>query len=156
MCQNDYHHFWYIADLNLRKTVFLLTIIRSVKHSSAFICYYLQCIYIIVFLFNEKQILLCYIEIRASLIAQRVKNAGDPSSIPWSGRNPGEGIGYWLQYLWGFPGGSDDKESTCNVGDLGSIPGLGRTPEKGMATHWRISQTQGVSSKVTQKYLSSW
>ena len=23
----------------------------------------------------------------------------------------------------GFPGDSDDKESTCNVGDLGSIPG---------------------------------
>ena len=28
----------------------------------------------------------------------------------------------------GFPGGSDDKESTCNVGDLGSIPELGRSP----------------------------
>ena len=24
---------------------------------------------------------------------------------------------------WGFPGGSDSKESTCNVGDPGSIPG---------------------------------
>ena len=24
----------------------------------------------------------------------------------------------------GFPGGSVDKECTCNVGDLGSIPGL--------------------------------
>ena len=31
----------------------------------------------------------------------------------------------------GFPGGSDDKESTCNVGDLGSIPGLGRSPGGG-------------------------
>ena len=29
---------------------------------------------------------------------------------------------------WGFPGGSDVKESTCNAGDLGSIPGLGRSP----------------------------
>ena len=28
----------------------------------------------------------------------------------------------------GFPGRSDDKESTCNVGDLGSIPGLGGSP----------------------------
>ena len=28
----------------------------------------------------------------------------------------------------GFPGGSDDKESTCNMGDLGSIPELGRSP----------------------------
>ena len=30
-----------------------------------------------------------------------------------------------------FPGGSDDKESTCNAGDLDSIPGLGRSPEGG-------------------------
>ena len=29
---------------------------------------------------------------------------------------------------WGFPGGSDGKESACNVGGLGSIPGLGRSP----------------------------
>ena len=30
-----------------------------------------------------------------------------------------------------FPGGSDDKESTCNAGDLDSIPGLGRSPGGG-------------------------
>ena len=29
---------------------------------------------------------------------------------------------------WGFPGGSDDKESACSVGDLGSVPGSGRSP----------------------------
>ena len=29
---------------------------------------------------------------------------------------------------WGFPGGSDGKQSACNVGGLGSIPGLGRSP----------------------------
>ena len=27
-------------------------------------------------------------------------NAGDPSSIPWSGRSPIERIGYPLQYSW--------------------------------------------------------
>ena len=27
-------------------------------------------------------------------------NAGDPGSIPGSGRSPGEGIGYPLQYPW--------------------------------------------------------
>ena len=27
-------------------------------------------------------------------------NAGDPGSIPRSGRSPGEGIGYPLQYSW--------------------------------------------------------
>ena len=29
-------------------------------------------------------------------------NAGDPGSIPGSGRSPGEGIGYPLQYSWAF------------------------------------------------------
>ena len=32
---------------------------------------------------------------------------------------------------WGFPGGSDRKESACNAGDPGSIPGLGRSPGEG-------------------------
>ena len=31
-----------------------------------------------------------------------------------------------LRLLWGFPGGSDSKESACNAEDQGSIPGLGR------------------------------
>jgi len=30
-----------------------------------------------------------------------------------------------------FPGGSDDKESSCNAGDLGSIPVSGRSPGEG-------------------------
>ena len=29
---------------------------------------------------------------------------------------------------WGFPHGSDDKESAYNAGDMGSIPGSGRSP----------------------------
>ena len=33
--------------------------------------------------------------------------------------------------LWGFPGGSDSKESDCNVGNLGSVPGLGRSSREG-------------------------
>ena len=68
-------------------------------------------------------------------------DAGDPGLIPGSGRSPEEGIGYPLWYscwripmnrgarwatvhgdttewltLWGFPGGSDSKESTCKAG----------------------------------------
>ena len=51
--------------------------------------------------------------------------------------------------FFGFPGGSEGKESTCNVGDLGSIPGLGRSPEGGMAVHssilaWRIPMDRGA------------
>ena len=30
--------------------------------------------------------------------------------------------------LWGFPGGSDGKESACNAEDPGLIPRLGRFP----------------------------
>ena len=40
---------------------------------------------------------------RASLVAQTVEsacNAGDPGSIPGSGRSPGEGNGYPLQYSY--------------------------------------------------------
>ena len=49
--------------------------------------------------------------------------------------------------LWGFPGGSDRKESARDAGDLGSIPGLGRSPGVGKATHssilaWRTPQTE--------------
>ena len=31
---------------------------------------------------------------------ESICNAGDPSSIPGSGRSPGEGIGFPLQYSW--------------------------------------------------------
>ena len=34
-------------------------------------------------------------------------------------------------FFMGFPGGSEDKVSTCNAGDPGSIPGLGRSPGEG-------------------------
>ena len=33
--------------------------------------------------------------------------------------------------LWGFPGGSDGKESACNARDPSSIPGSGRSPGDG-------------------------
>ena len=57
-------------------------------------------------------------------------NAGDPGSIPVSGRDRRRDR-LPTPVFMGFPGGSDCKESTCNVGDLGSIPGLGRSPGEG-------------------------
>ena len=43
---------------------------------------------------------------------------------------------------WGFPGGSDGKESAynaaCSARDSGSIPGPGRSPGEGNATHSSI------------------
>ena len=41
------------------------------------------------------------------------------------------GMFFSLYVSFGFPGGSDGKESTCNAGDLGLIPGLGRFPGEG-------------------------
>ena len=62
----------------------------------------------------------------SSVGKKSICNAGDPGSIPGSGRSSGEGI-----VFLGFPCCSAAKASTCN-GMLGSIPGLGRSPgEKG-------------------------
>ena len=35
---------------------------------------------------------------------------------------------FLLLFIWGFPGGSDGKESASNAGDLGPIRELGRPP----------------------------
>ena len=53
---------------------------------------------------------------------------GDPGSIPGSGRSPGEGIGYPLQYSWASLGGSDGKEPACQCGRPGFNPWLGTIP----------------------------
>ena len=36
-----------------------------------------------------------------------------------------------LRCAWGFPGGSDGKESACSARDPDSIPGSGRSPGEG-------------------------
>ena len=50
----------------------------------------------------------------------------------WSGNQAHQCVSqpYYL-HGWGFPGGSDGTESTCNAGDLGLIPGSGRSPGEG-------------------------
>ena len=70
-------------------------------------------------------------------------NAGDPGSIPGSGRFPGEGIGYSLHYSW----------ASLVAQLVKNLPAMQETPvrflgqedslEKGKATHssipaWRI------------------
>ena len=47
-----------------------------------------------------------------------------------------KGSPLWL--IWGFPGGSDGKDSTANAEDVSSVPGLGRSLEKGMTIHSSI------------------
>ena len=67
-------------------------------------------------------------------------NAGDLGSISGSGRSPGEGNGYLLQYSHMENPmdreGRDfacslDKESACDAGYPDSIPGQRRSPGEG-------------------------
>ena len=73
-------------------------------------------------------------------------NAGDPSSIPGSGRSPGEGIGYPLQYSWV----SFVAQLVKNLPAMQEtwVQSLGREDplKKGKATHssilaWRVPWT---------------
>ena len=64
---------------------------------------------------------------------------GAKALVLWSRLGPGFGIGGTTvlllftsaSFIWGFPGGSDGKESTCNAGDPGSICGSGKSPGEG-------------------------
>ena len=56
-------------------------------------------------------------------------NAGDLGGIPGSGRSPGKGIGYPLQYSWGSL--VVQSVAPAYTGDLGSISGLGRSSAEG-------------------------
>ena len=97
------------------------------------------------------------------------------------GRSPGEGKVYPLQYSdlessmdyivhgvaksqtresdfhsLGFPGGSDDKESTCNAGDLSSIPGLGRSPRGGHGNPLQYSCLENPQGQRNLVGYSPW
>ena len=71
-------------------------------------------------------------------------SAGDPGLIPGSGRSPGEGLGYPLQYSWASLLAQLVKEPACNEGDLGSIPGLGKSPGEGKSYPLQYSGQETV------------
>ena len=54
-------------------------------------------------------------------------NAGDPGSIPGSGRSAGEGIDYPLQYSWASLG----TQLVKNPPAMQETPGLGKSPGQG-------------------------
>ena len=56
----------------------------------------------------------------------------------------------------GFPGGSDDKESTCNAGDLSSIPGLGRSPRGGHGNPLQYSCLENPQGQRNLVGYSPW
>ena len=69
-----------------------------------------------------------------------------------------------IEAMWGFPGGSDGKESGCSARDLGLILGPKDPLEKEMATHcsilvWRIPWTEesgGLQSMGSQRVSHDW
>ena len=89
-------------------------------------------------------------------------NAGDPSSIPKSGRSLGEGIGYPLQYSWA----SLVVQLVKNLSAMREtwVQSLGwEDPlEKGKATHssilaWRVPQTvQSMGLDTTERLSLSY
>ena len=83
-------------------------------------------------------------------------NAGDPSSIPGSGRSTGEGICYPLQYSWVSLVAQLVKNPACNVVDLGSIPGLGRSPGKGKSYPLQYSGLENSSPWGSQRVGHDW
>ena len=76
-------------------------------------------------------------------------NAGDPSLIPGSGRSPGEGIGYPLQYSWASLVSQIVKKLPAVPEAWVQSLGCEDPLEEGMATHssilaWRIPMGRGA------------
>ena len=81
-------------------------------------------------------------------------NAGDPGSIPASGRPTEDSLP--TPVFLGFPGGSDGKESACNAGDLGLIPGLGRSPGGGHGNPLQYSCLENPHGLYLARLLCPW
>ena len=83
-------------------------------------------------------------------------NAGDPGSIPESGRSPGEGIGYSLQYSWV----SLLAQTVKNTPALQEtwVPSLGWEDalEKGKATHSSLENSMDSKVAWLQRVRHEW
>ena len=74
---------------------------------------------------------------------ESICNAGDPSSVPGSGRSPGDGIGYALQYSWASLVAQTVKNLPAMQETWVQSLGWEDPLQEGMATHsntlaWRI------------------
>ena len=79
----------------------------------------------------------------SSVVKESACNAGDPSSIPVSGRSPGEGMGYPHQYSWASLMAHWVKNLPAMQETWGQSLGWENSLEKGKATQsstlaWRI------------------
>ena len=86
-------------------------------------------------------------------------NAGEPSSLPVSGRSPGEGIGYPLHYSWASLVAQTVKNLPVMRETWVRSLGWEEPLEKGKATHsstlaWSIPRTEepgGLQSMGSQR-----
>ena len=102
--------------------------------------------------------------LHSSVGKESVCNAGDPGSIPRSGRSPGEGIGYPLQYSRASLVAQLIKNPPTMQKTW--VPSLGweDSLEEGMATHssilaWRIPGTEepgGLQSMGLERVRYDW
>ena len=81
--------------------------------------------------------------------------AGDPSSIPGSGRSAGEGVGYPPQYSWDSLVAQLVKNPSA-VWDLGSIFGFGRSPEEGKGYPLQYSGLENSMDCIVHGVTESW
>ena len=88
-------------------------------------------------------------------------NAGDPGSIPESGRTAGEGVGYPLQYSWASLVAQLVKNPPAIWETWVQFLGWKNPLEEGMATHssifvWRIPLDRGAWGAMVQGVVKSW
>ena len=88
-------------------------------------------------------------------------NAGDPGWIPGSGRSPGEGIGYPLQYSWTSLVSQTVKSLAAMWETLVRSLVWEDPLEKGMATHssilaWRIPMDREAWQATVHGVANSW
>ena len=75
-------------------------------------------------------------------------NAGNPGSIPGSGRSAGEGIGYPLQYSWASLVAQLVKNPPAMQETWISVPGLGKSPGEKKGYPLQYSSLENGSQRV--------
>ena len=93
-----------IVDLNVNISLefmnFIMKLVTEICHFNFLSFYYLSKNFIKFIPISSRTFQHGDVDLIAQLVKKSACNAGDPSSIPGSGRSAGEGIGYPLQYSW--------------------------------------------------------
>ena len=100
-----------------------------------------------------------YASLRATLIAQLVKNppAMQETPVQFLGpEDPLENDRLPTPVFLGFPCGSAGKESASNAGDLDSVPGLGRSPREGKGYLLQYSGLENSMDYTVHGVAKSW